>query len=205
MVTYNLGIPDGPNNPSNDQPKMKTNTNAIQTLISVDHVGFNTNGSPPNGVGGHHLQVSFDGKNPPLAQTDPQSVLYTNSGVASSVADMFYRNANRIFQVLPIKAWGYASGTVASPANSIISNESFNVDTVIRSSTGIYIVNLTVGALTGTNFGVLITSTVSTPNNNLLFNAYDITGGNTIVIKFATTITATPADPISFSFIVIQI
>lgn len=41
-MSYTLDIPNAPNNPSKDQPLMKANTNAINTLIGVDHVSFNT-------------------------------------------------------------------------------------------------------------------------------------------------------------------
>lgn len=34
-------IPDGPNNPSVDQPKMKLNNNSFIDLIDVDHYGYN--------------------------------------------------------------------------------------------------------------------------------------------------------------------
>lgn len=38
--SYNRDIPDAPNNPSVDQPKMKTNTNSTDDLIGQDHVSF---------------------------------------------------------------------------------------------------------------------------------------------------------------------
>ncbi len=38
--SYNLNIPDGPNNPSDDQPKMQTNTNSTSAIIGEDHVTF---------------------------------------------------------------------------------------------------------------------------------------------------------------------
>lgn len=47
-VIYNIDIPDGPNNPSQDQPKMKTNTNSLKSLIEIDHIGFGNN------QGGYH-------------------------------------------------------------------------------------------------------------------------------------------------------
>ena len=50
---YNLNIPDAPNNPSNDQPKMKVNTNSINSLIGVDHFAFKTNND------GYHQQSSY--------------------------------------------------------------------------------------------------------------------------------------------------
>lgn len=53
FVTYNLDIPDAPNDPSVDQGLMKTNTNAVDQLIDVDHFAFNDN------LGGYHKQVTF--------------------------------------------------------------------------------------------------------------------------------------------------
>lgn len=51
--TYTTDIPDGPNNPSFDQPKMKTNTNSTDSIIEVDHYSFNDN------LGGYHKIVDF--------------------------------------------------------------------------------------------------------------------------------------------------
>lgn len=48
FLTYTSGIPNGPDNPSNDQPLMKTNNDNIPTFVAIDHVGFNTN------LGGYH-------------------------------------------------------------------------------------------------------------------------------------------------------
>lgn len=58
--TYTRDIPDGPHNPSVDQPDMKTNNNSIDDLIEIDHYSFNdaTNFSgyhkvihePPQGI-----------------------------------------------------------------------------------------------------------------------------------------------------------
>jgi hypothetical protein len=50
---YNLNIPNGPDNPSADQPGMQENTNSISGLIAIDHIGFGLNG------GGLHNQVSL--------------------------------------------------------------------------------------------------------------------------------------------------
>ena len=48
---YTNNIPDTPNDPSNDQPNMKTNTNSIQSIIQIDHAGFNDNN------GGYHTVI----------------------------------------------------------------------------------------------------------------------------------------------------
>lgn len=52
-VEYTLDIPATNNNPSTDQPKMLLNTNAIDTLLSVDHISFNADN------GGFHKKVTL--------------------------------------------------------------------------------------------------------------------------------------------------
>lgn len=42
---YNLNIPNGPDDPSDDQPLMQTNTNSINSIINVDHYTFGSSGS----------------------------------------------------------------------------------------------------------------------------------------------------------------
>jgi len=200
MVTYNLDIPDGPNNPSNDQPKMKTNTNAIQTLLSVDHVGFNTNGSPPNGVGGHHLQVSFDGKNVPAAQTDPQSVLYTNSGTASTNSQLLYRNQNGIFQISAIRAWGFVDGTTGA----IKASQAFNCS-VAKISAGLYEVTFTMGAVSSGDYAVLVSSTKRSSAARFVYSSYQIIDDTKFRLNFDESAAGSGVDVTSFSFQVLQI
>ncbi len=50
---YTTDIPDGPHNPSADQPNMKTNTNSINSLIGEDHYSFNNSSN----FSGLHKQV----------------------------------------------------------------------------------------------------------------------------------------------------
>lgn len=59
--TYNNGIPSAPNNPSDDQPKMRTNTNSIDSIIDVDHYSFESSGSRD----GHHKHVHLYNEAPP--------------------------------------------------------------------------------------------------------------------------------------------
>lgn len=146
MITYNVNIPDTPNNPSNDQPLMKTNTNAIQTILGIDHVNFNVT-NPPDG--GTHKQVTFSTKNAPVAQTEPQSVLYTDSGTASTVADMRFRNQNGIFPVNAIKAFGVFTTTAVNGAVAL--DMGMNVSSITASAAGqTYTVALTANAVNGT-------------------------------------------------------
>src|ERR1700729_2313552 len=81
-IAYNLGIPNAPDNPSIDQPNMKTNNDNIATYVAVDHVGFNTAGS------GQHNQITFHANNVPAVPTAPP-VLFTNND-AFSLPQLFY-------------------------------------------------------------------------------------------------------------------
>ena len=71
LFTYTDNIPDGPNNPSQDQPNMKTNTNSIDQLLAVDHFSFN------DGNGGLHKQVNLVTEASPALQGN--SVIYANT------------------------------------------------------------------------------------------------------------------------------
>lgn len=191
-VTYNLDIPDGPNNPSDDQPLMKVNTNAVNTILNVDHIGFNDND------GGLHQQVTFNDKNAAGAQTDPESVLYTGSGTASSVSQLLYRNQNGIFQISAIRAWGYVNGATGA----IINSQSYNVSSVVRNSAGYYSITLTANSVSSADFAVFACCTRSAANAGLTPN-YTITGATTFDLR--TLLASSAVDCSSFTFAVIQI
>lgn len=191
--TYNNNVPNAPNNPSNDQPDMLTNTQSIQSIVNVDHITFNTLG------GGQHKQVTFNNKNVPAAQTDPQSICYTNSGTASTVAQMFFRNQNGTFQVSPIKAWG-----LVDSAGAVIASQSLNVNTVTPAGTGRYNIALTANAVNSSNFAVLVTGTVISSASGVQAG-YNITGVGTFQLVFLKLDGSGFAVPTNFSFLVMQI
>ena len=151
-VPYELNIPDGPNNPSQDQPKMKINTNAVNTILATDHVSFNT------ASGGTHKQVTLSSKNVPVAQTDPQSIIYSDSGSASSVSELLYKNQNGIFPLSCIRA--FCSFSTQAGNGTITPSNGYNIDPVskVLKTGSVYDVNLVAGAMTGTSACVLISS-----------------------------------------------
>jgi len=101
MVAYNLNIPDGPNNPSADQPKMKTNTNAVHEILEVDHVTFNT----PNG--GTHKKITYIDKHTAASVSDPSALSYTNDGVANPThPQQYYKNSQGVFPISAVRAFG---------------------------------------------------------------------------------------------------
>lgn len=70
--TYTAGLPNPPDNPSQDVGGMQINSESISSLIAIDHIGFN------NSQGGQHKQVTFASVNVPMVPTTPP-VLFTNT------------------------------------------------------------------------------------------------------------------------------
>lgn len=83
-ISYNLGIPDGPHNPSADQPNMKVNNDNIDQFVAVDHIGFN---SGMGETSGRHKQVTFDVNNV-AAVPPPKPTLFTN--LVNSLPQLFF-------------------------------------------------------------------------------------------------------------------
>ncbi len=78
---YNENIPDGPNNPSQDQPLMQENTNSISGIIEVDHGGFGENN------GGIHNKVTMPRISLPSSSSG-QLILFTSAGASGSQLNM---------------------------------------------------------------------------------------------------------------------
>jgi hypothetical protein len=198
--SYNTGVPAAPNNPSVDQPEMLINCESINSILAVDHVTFNTSGTgTPGSSGGQHLQVTFNGKNVPSGlPTDPLSIIYSNSGTASTISQLFFSNQNSIFHLSPIRAWAYVNS-----AGVINASQSFNVSAITHPSAGNYNVTLTANAVSSANFAVVVTSSVSSTFTARIPNV-SVTGTGTFTCTFSST-TGSNADPQNFSFIVLQI
>lgn len=85
LIVYNRGIPNEPNDPSQDQPIMKRNTNSIDdwTSLSGDHFGFNVS------LGGYHRYIH----QPP--QTAPVSIAAIGQTYVKTVGSdvqLFYKS-----------------------------------------------------------------------------------------------------------------
>lgn len=148
-ISYNTGIPAASHNPSNDQPLMRDNTDAINSIWDIDHISFNS-GAGLNS--GQHKQVTLNGENAAGAQTDPNSVLYTGAGTASAVAQLFWRNQNSIYHISPIRAWGTFVPT------AIVLTQTFNIASIVRNSAGSYTITMNTNVVTGTSYAVFISA-----------------------------------------------
>ncbi len=110
---YNTDIPDGPNNPSNDQPLMKTNTNSIDGIIAVDHIGFQQNNGGFHTVIHQGPQLANPAAIPGFGQTFTKTI--------SADQQLFYESGNGVVtQITSADGVGFnnvpviLSGTFAS-------------------------------------------------------------------------------------------
>ncbi len=190
--SFDSTIPAANNNPSDDQPIMLANNVSDEGIWDVDHVGYDV----PNG--GQHKLVRFNVKALPAAPTDPQSALYTNNGTASTNAQLFFRNQDAILPISLIRAWAFCSA-----AGTITASQSNNVFSVVRNSAGNFTVTLTAGATSSVNYGVLVSCGLINLGIIPLTANYAITSQTTFNLTFG--IIGAPADPATFTFLVLQI
>jgi hypothetical protein len=185
---------------------MLTNAQSIQSIIGTDHVTFNTTGpvGAPQGIGGQHLRVTFNGKNPPPGGTSPTdafSSLYTNSGTANSISQLFYNNQSGIFLISAIRAFAYCDG-----AGNILGSQSLNVagNPILSAGPPVsYAVTLTANAVTTNNY--LVLSSYQKVGLINFIPKYVITAGpGTFNVTF-TQLGGVATTPDSFAFIVLQI
>lgn len=173
-ITYNLDIPATLNNPSDDQPKMKINTNAINQLIAVDHFSF------ADGSAGKHQKVTYANVTAPGAPISPASVSYTTVGTAhNTVPQNFFKNADGTFLLSCVRAFGSFSGAAPNGAKALIN--SHNVLNASKAS-GVFTITLTANCVTGNNVVVLFyvtgttfgTSTYTFVNPTLTLTVNDV-------------------------------
>lgn len=171
--TYNSSIPAANNNPSDDQPIMQQNAFAISNFVNVDHVSFN------NANCGKHLQVTFNSKNTPGAQTDPQSVIYTANGLATTISQLKYVNQSGTFPLSTLRAYAYFSaGTLFLNTTNYFNVNTGGITVSATISQVTYTIPLTTGATASNDVGIIFVS----PQTNGLFWTI---AGNVITLKIA--------------------
>jgi len=93
--TYTRDIPDPPSSPSVDVPNMKTNTNSIDSIWTVDHFEFKQINA------GRHKQVTLTNEAAP-GFVGGNGALYANAPVSASFP--FWQNANGSYQLIGANA-----------------------------------------------------------------------------------------------------
>lgn len=183
--TYVSNLPAAANNPSNDQPNMQTNTNSIASLISVNHIGFNT------ATAGQHKQVDFPDVIAPATPTGTASVIFPKDGIADAAhAQLMFQNPNATYPISLIKAYGNITGSTGAIVQSI------NVASVLRNSTGLYTVTLNASVVSGTSYGLFGGYSSGIAVSGIQFS---ISSPTVFTVNFS------GFDPTNFYFIVTQL
>lgn len=170
-ITYNVDIPDAPNDPSVDQPKMKVNTNANSQALAVDHYGYNVDNS------GAHKQVNFAAENVFAGTPEThQGVLYTDTGTQSTKSEMVYKNNNGMFPASTVRAYLCFKPNGGVPTTL----SKYNITSVTFSSPNYVVVCPANTFIVGVNIQPAIIITMSAASS--LAPAYTVTG-TTITIS----------------------
>lgn len=87
MTNYDYvnNVPNGPNDPADDQPDLLVNTQSISGILNQDHVGFKQND------GGTHKRVTFSSNNVPSTPVNPPQ-LFTQ--LVNSRPQLFWYSGN---------------------------------------------------------------------------------------------------------------
>ncbi len=196
----NTNIPNANNYPGDDQPGMQGNFTNINNYLTVDHV------LPGAANNGFHKQVTIASENVPAGlTTDPTSIIYTNVGTASAVAQQFWVNQNSRFHMSALRAWGF----IKTPG--LVLTQSFNVATVTKTPpNGKYVITLTAGAVNSDDYAVLVSSQMTTSFTVGVIPGYTIVakfpgGPGQFQLNFKSLTAAVGIDPDTFSFSVYQI
>jgi hypothetical protein len=166
-MSYNANIPQATNIISSSQGQLLTNFSQLNTIFDVDHVTFDATSN-----NGQHQQITFNQNNVPgSAPVDPNSVIYTQAGTASSNAQVMWQNASSPFQLCPIKAWG----TFAGPSPAVVPAQSFNISSIVRFNAGRWVVTISPNSViktspAGNPYAVIVTTSLSNSFEGANFN-----------------------------------
>lgn len=113
-IVYNLNLPNPPNDPSIDAPNLQTNTNSISSIISQDHIGFNTS---TNASGIHNIINFYEQLADPAVGLFGQ--LYTKN-LAGTPALFFEDTTGRVTRLTQTTALSGNQGIIILPLGLIM-------------------------------------------------------------------------------------
>lgn len=135
---YDATIPASSHNPSDDQPIMQTNAASIDSIISEDHWGFNAGGM---NFSGYHKVIRL-----PPQVSDPAAIvgigqLYTKT--ISGDQQLFYQTGNGVVGKISNPSGITIQAAVNFVGATAVINNSYNIASVVRNSTGNYTITYT--------------------------------------------------------------
>lgn len=184
-VPYNRNIPFATNNPSEDQPRMQENTNSLEDLIQIDHVGFGET------QGGYHKDIRQ-----PFRVGDPAAVLnvgqvYVKNVTENSATDtqLFFRTGNGGVSQLTgssnaVNGFQHLGGVIIQWGRQAVPTPGGTVTYQIPFPTSVLNIQLTLelSTLTATNQSILINSL--TPPNATDFQYISTATGATVFVNW---------------------
>ena len=169
-ITYNLNVPNPPNNPSQDVTPMQTNTNAVDSWTQVDHYKF------ASGFAGEHAQLSFPAwgsSTVPIGTANEGAVVYTAAGIASATTSQLYfkNNFSVPLPLTAVKAFGVFN--ILNASGAITPTNSANIASITQTGTGssgtTYAIGLTGNTVNSNDIAVFISATANVTNQNAVF------------------------------------
>ncbi len=127
-ISYNLDVPNPPNSPAVDVPLMKINTNAISSILAIDHQSFNS----PNNNSGYHKVIHFTNQGSDPVAVPGVGQLYTKG----SDQVLWYENGNGNIAQLTggFDPSNSAKGFTFLPGNLKLTWGSANTDAAINTT-----------------------------------------------------------------------
>ncbi|CAB4164643.1 hypothetical protein UFOVP816_57 [uncultured Caudovirales phage] len=124
MAVYNYfpNVPNGPDDPADDQPQMQVNTASISSLISEDHVGFGFSN------GGFHNQWRMPNRTdpgPPVGKIANSTTGYAKNDTRNSLSQLIVTTGqlNNEFQLTSMDNTNFPTfGTYAAYAGGAPAN-----------------------------------------------------------------------------------
>lgn len=148
---YVRGVPNPPNNPSQDVGSMQNNTNTIDDWVKVDHIGFRESS------GGHHKQVVFQVNATPPPPVGVVSQEFTAPGIAKpATSQLFFQNPDKIFPLSGVRAFATFDCGTSNGGKTI--NNGYNITTINRSSVSQVDITMPSGVVIGTDYLIFIQS-----------------------------------------------
>lgn len=195
--TWNDNVPFSTNNPSDDQPKMLTNTQSTKLILNQDHYTFESI-TAAGDSDGWHRRVYFPVFTDPVptAPFPETGAIYTRAGVADTDRPLLsFLNDRSSFPLSGIRAMGVFTGI---GTGALTLDNSINVVSGNAATVGVvltFTITLTTNVVIGTNAVVLVSA-----SRNYDFLYASMTAADTLTIN----IRGAPPNPI-ISFTVLQV
>jgi hypothetical protein len=194
---YTVGVPNPPNDPSEDVSAMQTNTNSINSWADIDHIGFN------NALGGQHLKVTLPANATVVTPSGLGSVISSTPGLANAAAsELIYTLPSIVYPLSAIKAFGTFPG---NGSGTVVPSNSYNVasiNTVAANWTST--ITLPTGAVTGTSYLVISSSSFGTTGQDQIIINYNIVSATQFQLRTVNVAVNAVVPVTSISFIVLQ-